>query len=161
MQLHRLSEFLELIDSKLNDIDLEISSVSDPESEGLFDRGEYFVGIGFVAIQQCLNEALIGISLVKKHVLSLGPVHSTGVSTISIINAAANWWKHESEWFKAGNVPKNGEYTVSIIMNVSTSYDYALSNVLASFSSTKSLSFTEGVIPCFREWLNVISRQPK
>tara|TARA_R110001606_G_scaffold399101_1_gene580713 strand:- start:3236 stop:3766 length:531 start_codon:yes stop_codon:yes gene_type:complete len=151
-ELFRLCKLLEIIDSKLYEIEACISRSVDPESDGLFDLGEYFIGVGFVAIQQHLNDSLIGIDLNKKEAYSLGPIHSSGVSSISVINAAANWWKHEAEWFKNDNIPKNGKHTVEIIRGISNGHEYALSNVLASFSESKCLSLTKSVVPHIEEW---------
>ncbi|MEH6473436.1 MAG: hypothetical protein V7752_19575 [Halopseudomonas sp.] len=129
-----------------------ISKSIDPESDGLLDRGEYFIGVGFVAIQQHLNESLIAIDINKKDAYSLGLTHPIGMSSISVINAAANWWKHEAEWFKNDHVPKNGERTVEIIMGISNQHEYALSNVLSSFSESKLLSFTRNIVPHIETW---------
>ena len=152
LNLYQLREFLIIIDAKLYEIDQCISRSADPDSDGLLDQGEYFIGIAFVAIQQHLTDSLIGINLSKKESFSLGVIHPSGVPSISVINAAANWWKHEAEWFKNGNVPRNGEHTFEIIMDISNQYEYALSNVLASFSESKSLTFIEHVIPHIEEW---------
>ncbi|MEJ6121904.1 hypothetical protein MT390_08460 [Vibrio sp. 2-Bac 85] len=156
LALGPLCEFLQIIDLKLSEISDCISKSIDPESDGLFDRGEYFIGIGFVAIQQHLSESLIGISPDKKEAYALGTTHSSGVSSIWIINAAANWWKHETEWFKNKKIPKSGEWTVEIIMDISNQYEYALSTVLASFSESKELSFINNIIPHVQNWTKEI-----
>ncbi len=161
IELSRLCELLEVIDSKLYEIEECISKSVDPESDGLLDRGEYFIGVGFVAIQQHLNDSLIGINFNKKDAYSLGPTHSSGISSISVINAAANWWKHEAEWFKNGNVPKNGEHTVEIILDISNHHEYALSNVLASFSESKCLSLTKNIVPHIEEWTKALCVESK
>lgn len=155
LNLHQLREFLEIIDAKLHVIDKSISQSVDPGSDGLLDQGEYFIGVGFVVIQQHLTDSLIGTNLRKNESLSLGEMHPSGVPSISVINAAANWWKHEAEWFKEGKVPKNG-LTFEIVMNISNQYDYALSNVLASFSESKSLVFVDHVIPHIEKWTNAL-----
>lgn len=148
----QLCELLKIIDAKLCEINECISKSIDPESDGFFDRGEYFIGIGFVAIQQHLSESLIGMDLDKKEAFSLGIIHSSGISSIWIINAAANWWKHEAEWWEKKKVPKNGERAAEIIMDISNQTEYALSNVLASFSESKDLSFIKNIIPHIERW---------
>ncbi len=155
-ELGRLYELLELLDSKLHEIEKCISESIDPESDGLLDRGEYFIGVGFVAIQQHLTDSLIAKGINKKEAYSVGPIHSSGVPSIWVINAAANWWKHEAEWFKNNNVPKAGEKTEEIIMGISNHKDYALSNVLASFSDSQCLSLTKNVIPHIEEWAKAL-----
>lgn len=156
LAIDQLCEFLQVIDVKLFEINDCISKSIDPESDGLFDRGEYFIGIGFVAIQQHLSESLIGMKPDKKEAFILGTTHLSGVSSIWIINAAANWWKHESEWFKNKKIPKNGERTIEIIMDISNQHEYALSNVLASFSESKDLSFIRDIIPHVEKWTKEI-----
>lgn len=142
----QLLELLEVIDSKLYEIDEYISKSADPDSDGLLDRGEYFIGIGFVAIQHHLNESLIGMEVGKKEAYSLGSIHSSGISSIGVINAAANWWKHEAEWFV------NGKGESEIIMGISETREYALSNVLASFSESKCLSLINNIVPHIEQW---------
>ena len=144
--LYQLRELLDLIDSKLYEIDECISKSADPDTDGLLDRGEYFIGIGFVAIQHHLNESLIGMEIGKKDAYSLGSIHSSGISSIGVINAAANWWKHESEWFI------NGKGESEIIMEISETREYALSNVLASFSESKCLSLVKNIVPHIEQW---------
>jgi hypothetical protein len=161
LALYQLCELLDVIDSKLCEIEECVSKSLNPESDCPLDRGEYFIGIGFVAIQQHLSESLIGMKLGKKESYYLGSTHSSGISSIWVINAAANWWKHEAEWFKNKDVPKGGEYTVEIIMGISPQHEYALSNVLASFSESKSLSFIKNIIPHIEKWteeLHAVSR---
>ena len=152
VELHRLREFLIFIDTKLSEIDQRITNSVDPESDGLLDQGEYLIGIGFVVIQQHLTDSLIGLNISKNESFALGSVHQSGPTSISVINSAANWWKHEAEWFKNGNVPKNGERTFETIMGISKQNEYALSNVLASFSETKTISFIECIVPHIEQW---------
>ena len=170
LELGRLCEFLEIIDTKLNEIDQCILKSAEPISDGLCDQGEYYIGIGFVAIQHHLIDSLIALDINKKEAYSSGLTHSSGVASVAVINAAANWWKHEAEWFKNGyfllndggsheltlDIPKNGERAFEIIMNISNQYEYALSNVLASFSKSKRLSFTRNIIPHIEEWTKVL-----
>jgi len=160
-QLPILTVFLEYIDTELLKIQDRVDAGYDVSSTGAFDIGEYLIGIGFVAVQQHLNESLMNNYLKKNEAFSLGPIHSTNASSISIINAAANWWKHESEWHRLGEVPRNGERTYNTIMDISNQRDYALSNVLASFSDSKKLSFSESIIPCIEEWSNAVMEDYK
>ena len=155
-QLSTLTGLLEYIDSELLKIEVAIDAGYDVDSMGVLDTGEYLIGVGFVAVQQHLNESLITKYLKKNDAFSLGPMHSTNASSISIINAAANWWKHESEWHRLGEVPRSGERTYNTIMDISNQHEYALSNVLASFSESKKMSFSESIIPCIEEWSKAI-----
>jgi hypothetical protein len=140
-----------MLDKKISGIQLLISSSSDPDSDGLCDRGEYFIGIGFVAIQQHLVETLLFTGINKNEAYKLGAIHSTGVTYISLINSAANWWKHEAEWVNKGEIPKNGNNTFDHVYAAAKTTDYALSNVLASICSSESISLS-AVVPYLREW---------
>lgn len=156
LNIRLLCDFLEVIDYKIKEIEKCISKSVDPESDGFYDQGEYFIGLGFVAIQQHFTDSLIGSSICKRESLFLGELHTSGIHAISVMNAAANWWKHEAEWSKCGEIPKNGVRTFEIIMNISEQYEYALSNVLASFSESESLSFGENVVPHIKKWTEAI-----
>lgn len=132
-ELRRLQELFEILDEKLADIDARMEESADPDSDGLCDRGEYFIGLGFVAIQQYLVETIMFTGLTKSEAYKLGPKHPSGVTYVGLINACANWWKHEPEWFDAGEVPKNGMKSFGPVTEVTDSPSYQLSNVLASF----------------------------
>lgn len=160
-QLPMLESLLEYIDIQLLKIQACIDEGYDADALGIFDSGEYLIGVGFVAVQQHLNESLMSKYLKKHEAFLLGPIHSNNASSISVINAAANWWKHEPEWHLLGAVPKSGEHTYNTIMDISNQYEYALSNVLASFSETKKLSFTEFIIPRVEEWSKAIMEDYK
>ena len=58
-ELGILCELLDILDGKLVEIDQLIRKSEDPESDGLLDRGEYFIGVGFVAIQRHLVETIL------------------------------------------------------------------------------------------------------
>lgn len=53
-ELALLTDLLELLDAKLAGIQDAIASNADPESAGLTDQGEYFIGVGLCAVQQYL-----------------------------------------------------------------------------------------------------------
>lgn len=149
-ELGSLCELLELLDLKLSDVHNNISDSIDPDSEGLLDKGEYFIGVGFVAMQQYMIETLLFTGVDKGKAYSLGPVHSSNMPYASLINAAANWWKHEAEWWNAGEIAENNR-TYSKISLVADSNEYQLSNVLASICSSSGFSLM-GVVPILIEW---------
>ncbi len=65
---------------------------------GLFDYADYFAGVGFVAGQRYIT-SVRGLLKVRKNVaFTIGPEFLPGVSYVSLINAAANHWKHSDEW---------------------------------------------------------------
>ncbi|MET1257638.1 hypothetical protein [Aliikangiella maris] len=150
-ELAILCEFLEMIDQKLNSINELISNSIDPDSDGLCDRGEYFIGIGFVAIQQYLVESLIATGVSKGDAYRLGPIHSSEQSIISIINDCANYWKHEAEWVGVAGLHKQGLKTYSQVTDVADTDWYKLSNVLFSLCDGNKFSFNS-LIPYIRDW---------
>jgi len=123
-ELGRLLEFIDLINGKISDIRIDISRSSDPESDGLLNRGEYFIGIAFVAIQQHFVDTLLFTGINKDKAYKLGSLHSSGVTYATLINCSANWWKHEAEWFGNDKVQKRSNKTISVVMNVSKQYEY-------------------------------------
>ena len=142
-------ELLDLLDAKITAIDQLIEASSDPcTTDGLCDSGEYFIGVGFVVIQQRMIESIMFSSLSKFDAYKLGPMHSFGISCMRLINSCANWWKHEPEKYKKLPVELFEE-----IRNVvgPSGFDYPLSNVLASFCPGNDLGFKH-VIPILEEW---------
>src|ERR1017187_2358902 len=93
-ELAILCELLGMLDKKIYEIQLLMSISSDPESDGLCDRGEYFIGVGFAAIQQYLVNTLLFTDINKNDAYKLGPAFSIDITYIDLINSAANWWKH-------------------------------------------------------------------
>lgn len=159
-ELWKLRELLDILDAKIAEINELIEASSDPDSDGLCDRGEYFIGVGFVAIQQYMVETIMFTGLGKSEAYKLGPIHSSGRTSVGLINSCANWWKHEPEWWDAGKIPKNGVFTFSEVSSVTDSPWYQLSNVLASFSSDNAISF-EHVIPILEEWREQVNANRK
>lgn len=160
LSLSNLSETFELLDVKLADISVEIANSFDAESSGVYDRAEHFVGLGFTAIQQYLVDTLLLTNIDKSVAYSLGPKVTDNVSLISLINASANWWKHEAEWFGKNKLPKQAESTLKRVLNISESHDYALTNVLVFLLDDKSLAFSP-LLPKLIEWRNCVANLEK
>lgn len=72
-ELSYLDELLASIDRTLSEINIKIKSSIDPESEGLCDKGEYFIGVGFCAMQRYLVDVLQDKKIDKGLALQLGP----------------------------------------------------------------------------------------
>lgn len=159
-ELPKLCELLELLDQKLYVIQALISQSRDPDGDGLCDMGEYFIGVGFVAIQQYLVDTLLFTGLDKRDAFKLGPLHSEGVTFIDLFSSAANWWKHEAEWLNKGEVPKIGENTFNHVKTVAESEGYELSKVLASICGSNNLSLA-AVVPYLKEWRTAVQEVRK
>ena len=154
-ELDRLCELLDLLDQKISQLNSLIRESIDPDSEGLLDRSEYFIGVGFVAIQQYLLDTLMFTGIKKGEAFQLGSLHLLGITYVALINSAANWWKHEAEWAGKNEIPKNGERTFMNIRGVAETIGYELSNVLASICGSECLSL-KGVVPWLVEWRNAV-----
>ncbi|WP_434940233.1 hypothetical protein ACRWQN_06415 [Shewanella sp. HL-SH8] len=151
-----LSETFELLDAKLAQISEEVADSFVDESSGIYDRAEHFVGLGFAVMQQYLVDTLLLKNVDKSVAYSLGPKVIDNVSLISLVNASANWWKHEAEWFGKNELPKQAESTLKRVLNISGSHDYALTNVLAFLIDDKKLAFSP-LLPRIMEWRNCIA----
>lgn len=155
-----LSEFIYLLDQKISRICNDMEKYSDPESVGLFERGEYFIGIGFVTIQQYLSDTLIFTGISKKCAFDLGPQYSNDLTFVAVLNAAANYWKHSPEWF-ADDVSIKTKKTQEIIFNVIDSPDYPLSNILSKLIKSEHLAMSS-LLPELLLWREaVVSLQIK
>lgn len=150
-----------MLDEKLADIDALMEKYADPDSDGLCDRGEYFIGLGFVAIQQYLVETIMFTGLSKSDAYKLGPKHPSGPTYVELINACANWWKHEPEWFDAGEVPRYGMKSFDLVTEVTDSPSYHLSNVLASFCEAGEKIRFSCVVGHLNEWRSYVHENRK
>jgi hypothetical protein len=106
-----MSEALALYDGKIKAINEAIYKPRDPISDGLCDRGEYFFGLGFIAIQ-CYFDALInGCKLSKQ---TFPP------------------WIQSFRHYTCNVVP------ITLFPNMCMGFDHVLE---AYYNSTKSLGF--------------------
>jgi hypothetical protein len=104
--LSSLESYLEILDTKITNINEEIQASPDAANEGLYDKAEYFIGAGFVALQKHIleynllscpqNEKLYAE---KEKNFDIGPKDENGTPIARIIQSAANYWKHEGEWW--------------------------------------------------------------
>jgi hypothetical protein len=159
-ELINLCEFLELLDSKLDSIESDISEAQCPDSDGLFEKAEYFVGLGFTAIPSIHTQN----NVPKPKSLDLGEKYSSGSTIVSIINATANYWKHQDEWGLANIVFKDtlklkgmAKKTVMTIEEVTPWADYTCSNVIAGLTSIGNIKLSP-LISVLTGWRSEIDR---
>ncbi|MBB1364490.1 hypothetical protein H5125_20300 [Shewanella sp. SR44-4] len=150
LKIDELSDLLILLDSKLEYLIDQANAQLDADSSGIFDRAEYFIGVGFVAMQQYIADTMQYSTVRKSEALNLGSVTSQGVTHISVINSAANWWKHESEWEWYGE-SGIGNKTYFSICNIVDPINYPLSNVLAFLVAEKTFCLSSA-IPILEQW---------
>jgi hypothetical protein len=161
--LSNLKRVLELIDEELDSIQSAIRKSADPETDGLLDRGEYLVGIGFAAIQQYIVGTYAQFKISKAEALKLPPTTSTGVSFAAALNAGANFWKHQDEWGLRAVVSREtdtlsppAEQTIKTIELLTPWNDYILSNLLACLTQSNEPCFTN-LAPILILWRSAVA----
>ncbi|GGY52428.1 hypothetical protein GCM10011297_26670 [Bacterioplanes sanyensis] len=154
-ELQLLAELLSILDEKLAEVSNLISKSVDPESDGLTDRGEYFIGVGFSVIQQYLTDTLTLTGMSKRKALDIGPRYSKEFTFISVVNAAANWWKHSAEWVGQETTSTLASRTQRIVIETAESLDYPLSNVLAKLLGSSEIMLC-ALLPNLVLWRSAI-----
>ncbi len=155
LKITELSDLLALLDSKLEQLMEQVESSLDADSLGIFDRAEYFIGVGFVAMQQYISDTMYKSEFSRREALNLGAVTSLGSTHISVINSAANWWKHESEWdwYSESGISNKTYLSIS---NVVDPENYPLSNVLAFLIGERKFCLSS-LIPLLEQWRDQFS----
>ncbi|WP_299923771.1 hypothetical protein [uncultured Pelagimonas sp.] len=149
--------YLNLLDTELKKINAAIAASRDPVSDGLCDRGEYLVGTGLMAIQHYLNSVRC-LAQVKPNVAyATPPFVKSNFSYASALNAGANYWKHQEEWFE---ILYSGEDlglkghaldTLAKLEKVTPWEDYSCTNLLAIMLDGKELELS-ALLPKIFEW---------
>jgi hypothetical protein len=122
-----LGRHLNALDLELRETLAAISRSADPDSDGLLDAGEYFIGHGFIAIQRYMTTVIVAAKMPRKSALNLGPKLANGTTCADALEAGANYWKHVEEWF--GKTPH--ARTLAAIEKVTPWAEYTCSNILA------------------------------
>ena len=131
----------------------------DPESDGLFEAGEYFIGSGFVAIQRYLTSTYCGLGISQSVAFNVPPIVNRNLKFAEAVNAGANYWKHVEEWIgylnKAENVPlKNITLRTLDKLELATPWDdYTCANLLAVLRNGKELELS-ALLTEIAEWRN-------
>ncbi len=94
--LESLRELTLVLDARLDSIERSIQKYSDADMFG--DSAEAVCGLGFVACQQYLAATASWLGVEKTPALQCSPNHVCGDTIVSIVNHAANYWKHGDEW---------------------------------------------------------------
>jgi hypothetical protein len=174
--LYFLKDILLMLDTKLLELDCKIQEARknsvDPEGLGLFDKAEYIIGMGFAACQRYMTSTFGPIIFEKEIALKIGPNHVNGKSIATIINAAANYWKHRDEWREISFIiePESDmemrdfnlltghqKKTIKQIETVTPCADYTCSNLLASLIKISELRLSL-LVPFLEEWRNQLDK---
>jgi hypothetical protein len=165
--LYYLQLYLALIDEQIETITTRIENSTDPDSDGLLDLGEDFIGRGFLGIQTYMIKTYPYGNVKKWDAFEEAPFIADGVALAYVINAAANYYKHMEEWGLENIVfrdvdalDKKARLTVEAIMLVCPWSDYTLSNLLAKMTPNGELSFSS-LLPQIEEWRSNIANIEK
>lgn len=153
-----LCELTSLLDARLDALDQEIERCPDPDAFGLFDVADGVCGLGFVACQQYLAATASWLGVEKSTALPCGPIHECGDTVASIVNHAANYWKHGDEW-ALGKSEKQQAKTQdgleSILADFETSYP--LTVILARLVAPSEPWRFRHLLPFLTSWRDELS----
>lgn len=150
--LELLSKLLGVIDQQLNEFEERFQSFEEADAFGEFDWAEHIAGFGFVACQTYISATYPCSRMTKREALERKPFQEpSGQPVVAILNAAANFWKHNPEWplerssarqdvirlaFEDLGHPADGEYPLSGLLTELTAGS-------ARFG---------GILPLLRDW---------
>jgi hypothetical protein len=160
-----LGRHLALLDLELSPISAAIKASSDPESEGLCEAGEYFIGHGFVAIQRYLTATRSGLRTSQSDAFGVPPMVQNGLSFAAALNAGANYWKHMEEWIETINKSENAELgrqalkTLEKIEAITPWSDYTCSNLLAVLLDGQAFKLSH-LLPKIQDWRDNLLARP-
>lgn len=153
-----LTEMLEHLDVKVKKINSDISLSADPDTDGLFDKGEYYIGVGFSLIQRYISSTYPKSNIKKSDALELGEKIKSNLSYIKVINAGANYWKHEDEWGLMSSITKDvnslkdaAKNTINTIELLTPWASYTCSNLLAALVGENEFVLSS-LLPYLESW---------
>ena len=151
--LSLLKEAANFLDGQLARLEGEARTGEDPDRFGQYDRLEYLTGLGFVACQQYMIGAFARKKINKQTALDLGPKHRCGETFASLVNAAANYWKHREEWGGSnGGNPRADQTTRRLrSLGLDLEQSYVIANVLYELLRPHAARF-ERLIPFLTRW---------
>ncbi len=157
-EFYYLTEMLEHLDVKVKDINNKINLSTDPDADGLFDKGEYFIGVGFSLIQQYFSCTYPQLGVKRDDALRLGEKVTSEVSYARAIHAGANYWKHQDEWGLINCITRdikklnnNAKYTIQTIELLTPWADYTCANLLAELVGDNEFSLSS-LLPYIALW---------
>ena len=155
-ELNFLGEAAALVDRGFSALEREAQTSPDADAFGVYDRIEYMAGFGFVACQTYMVAVASRYGLKRSESFVLGPQHRTGRAMVEITNAAANHWKHSSEW-ELGALDRRAQTTLDILrsVGVDTSAPYAVGNVLHKLLAPHAMRFGN-LIPFISQWRDLL-----
>lgn len=161
-----LEKHLDILDTAVSPHLSKINIATAPINESQFEQSEYFFGAGFVAIQKYMLETCNFLRIDPKKAINLKVSDESKASFEAAVWVAANYWKHESEWWSVAlessgdkPPPSNMLRNLDIISEFgSFGSDYLCSNVLWSFSPSNELRLCS-LLPLIRDWRRSLENQ--
>lgn len=77
LQLPLLIDFIGLLDEKITQLSSQVDKNNDCYNVSIYENTEYFIGIGFVAMQQYMVDTMWNSNIDKKLLLNMVPYHLT------------------------------------------------------------------------------------
>ena len=151
-QLNFTREAITLVDQHLAQLDRADMSSGDADADGIWHSTNYLAGVGFVVLQ-AYQSAVIARSVHRRaRALSVEPMHTCGRPMAGLVNAAANHWKHRSEWSRA-NPTSHAQPTLDAFeaMGVNPWGEYALANALYALVVPLPRRFSS-ILPFVERW---------
>jgi hypothetical protein len=151
--LDLLMDAVRLFDAQLSKLEREADRSKDPDMSGHLDRMEYVTGLGFVACQQYMTGSFARKNINRRAALDLGPKHRCGVTFAALVNAAANHWKHHTEWDEQKGANLRAEQTAVPLetLGVNLRQPYVLANILHELLRPHASRFQQ-LIPFLTRW---------
>lgn len=160
-----IKDFLEHLDIKLARILTQIGESPDPDSEGLCDKGEFYIGVGFTIAQRYIASTYPQLQITKKDALKSGPKIRNDLTFIEALNAGANYWKHQEEWGlnklvsrDIEGLSKQARNTIITIEMATPWADYTCSNLLAELIGEREYCLIS-LISSMEEWRNDMDKK--
>ena len=157
------SQLINIIDERIDELWPLIKN-SHIDDERIFEIIEHIVGLGFVVLQQYMTVVYGDFKKDKKDALSKEPKHESGNTFAKIVDASADYWKHNGQW--PLDTPRNRKgkedieaifKTISINSPISANDAYPLGNILFELSHTEKEQFN-AVFKKIQEWRNELNR---
>lgn len=148
-----LREITSIIDARLDVLVRQIQKSEDADGFGFSDTAEGLCGIGLVACQQYLVATASWLRVEKSKALQCGPVHACGDTVASIVNHAANYWKHGEEWI-LGKSEKQQAKTQDGLEAILADFEhgYPLTCILAKLVSPSDPWLFQQLLPLLVRW---------
>lgn len=159
--------YLATLDAALAPMISQINTAAGQTDEYLMDRAEYFFGAGFVAIQKFMLETCLIREIDVKRAVNLEIPDEEQAPFEAAVWAAANYWKHDAEWWSAFSTARTSksetpEIRQDTARNASVlsafgrfGTDHLCANVLAAYSPSKELRLCS-LEPLILEWRSTL-----